>query len=315
MLFPHPHYCDLAGCKTSRNLLEGWFALRRHLLDRKFIQEFSRRTPEKANELFFANRLSECNLQLARPAGAGRRAAPDWQVDNGSSVFYVEATCPGIGTGRDMVTESTTYQPEANEATNACDHDQIRRAVLRLSHSVREKARSRQAKRALDEQKPFIVAISMCGINVPIDSGAIDGATEESLEVRESSLLLRFLYGLGETGRAWVGGPQPISVEIDRCDQFPKNEGDPVSAGVFLPDRDPNGEYSSISAVLFSPWSYFRHQDESIYRLCLCHNANASYPLEKGLIPGAVEYWIETSESRVRILTADTELTIGAREL
>lgn len=283
----HAHYRDLhRGC----GFIDQWYqkCQQAGLLDPEFAQEFKTRTPERAAELLFAIELLGRGVSLSRLSDSGNAPSPDFRAtsqDDSSREFYVEITCPTDGDNDgDMITEATTYQKARSGATMATDYDQIKRTTLRMSNALWDKAKSGQAKRAEVEKKPFVVALSTMGFSWPIDAAAIDG----EFPVDKSALILRFVYGLDETARFHIPTRQVV---IDARRTISKSGGSTVDAGVFLPNHQVDDEFARVSAILFSPWSYFSSPSPDRPNVCLIHNASASCPLPRNCIPNVVEHW------------------------
>lgn len=298
---PTSDYSDIARDQELASKFERLYDTHKPLLDPEFAAEFRRQTPQRATELYFVDWLHTQQLTVGRPT-AGTAAAPDWLVStNKGDRFYVEATCASDGDNNNpnRVVEADTLKGSGHRVTFAVDRTQIDNAFKRISSKLRDKAklesrpdRLAQAGRAKSEKLPYVVALSTMGFRWPIDVDALAG----ECPVPHSSLLLRYLFAIGDKMK-WRGIQTTDEGQLygSRQDESERKNGSPVTLGVFLPnciDGNEKVHYSTVSAVLFTGWSYYRIPPGSRPDVCVVHNPNAVYPLPTGLFKNCVEYTV-----------------------
>jgi type I restriction enzyme S subunit len=243
--------------------------------DKNFLVQFRVRFREPAWQMYVAFVLKHHGFTLNRSPSDG----PDLKIHQDRTI-WVEAVCPGAGTGADAAERH--YRPDNTYRLN-------RRAMrLRYTAALKEKTSQRQEqvdRHVVADDEPYVVAIGASNIK---DADLHKGVPE----------VVNAVLGLGEL--VYV---QPIGEGNGRWELRAEPEIQNRNKAVIRTDGFPSGEYAEISGVLFAshtPWSEPKSAGDTMLYI---PNSTARNKLSRDFFPFAETFWTESdggSEKLVR---------------
>jgi hypothetical protein len=264
---------DHGNKEEIRAKFEGAFAMHAHLCPEgpeRFASEFRRDWCARAWELYLMAVLSDAGMCLER----AERRGPDILIRLPSgNRCWVEAVVPSPGTGADRV-----FQPP--QGNWAGSYGPVDKLLVRYRSVLEDKLiKILDYRRAgiVDESEPVMIAVGSWGI---------PGAWAWD---RELPALVKAVYPVGEPVLVVpIDSPEPERVEVRPRWVVRKTSGAPVGTNFFLEART-----AGISAVMYTRTDVWNVSWDATRALGIVHNVVTNVPLERGVIPSRVEWWVE----------------------
>ena len=225
-------------------------------------------------EVYLAATLRRLGKQLVPRAERDSRSSGPDLLQKSPDIFY-EAVAVKPGTAADAVVEAP-----AGVVHRMPDPEISLRLASGLSAKLSKYIRYREDG-TVPPGTPFITAIN---------AGAVPVARIE----RELPRIVRTVFPIGhEVLHLDAATGRVTGSSYEHRPVLSKQSGAPVSTRFF---SEPQA--SGISAVLYSGVDPFNCPDTAGGDFVLVHNPQATSPAPRGLLPGALEFWIEADRLR-----------------